>query len=685
MSGISGAVVFSGDPVPPSWSGPLTRIFALRPEVVTTAVAAPGGLMFRHASNWRHKVEREGPFELEGGRWMVGEAVLKNRAILAGHLGLTAEAGRLSDAELLSRAVDRWGEEACHRLEGMFAFALWTPGLKRLALCRDRMGEYTLFYTACADAAAFATLPTGLLGLPMVAGAVDEVRLARLVMRVPGDHEQTLFPEIRQVPPAHVVVITPGGVDRRAYWSVDTGRRLRLPGFDDYAEALREQMRDAIAFRLPIDGSGGLGATMSGGLDSTSVTALAAEMLAGEGRSITALTIVPSADEMDLSVQPYDTSEIERAKAVAAAYPNIRHVLIDGAGMPWAAGIDDFQKVAGMPAVFSGRWYAFHPMFNACASRGLGVLLGGQCGNFTISYNGTHYLRHLVRQRAYGRLLRTAVALPRKPWGTALEIAMTKMPPRWVSWILETRARAGGMPTRRQRRFWMPARDAWLAAQGLGRSPPDNELDNPMLGGDPAATLWAQHSGNGQIINGWLNAAIRAQYGAEYRDPTFDADLWQFCLSIPEEVTHHPRVPRRLIRTAMAGVLPDIVLQQRRRGQLAGAGVHRMAQSGDAIGYCREQMRTSPQASRVFDPEAVDAMIAAIPPAGTRARPQDVRLLDGLGSALSVASFLNWVERGRPMNGLQETVLEPSPSRELPDGPDATGSDRPEGAPGPPP
>lgn len=669
MSGISGAAIFSGEPVPGSWTAPLTSVFALRPEVVTTSLAAPAGVMFRHASSWRHRPGGQGPFALDGGRWMVGEAVLKNRATLADRLGLGADGAGLGDAELLSRAVGRWGEDACDRLEGLFAFAVWTPARNRLVLCRDRMGEYTLFYAAGADAAAFATLPTGLLGLPLVKGAVDEARLARLVMRAPGAQEDTLFPEIRQVPPASVVVVTPGGVERRAYWSMDTGRRLRLPSFDDYADALREQMRDAIAFRLPVDGSGGLGATMSGGLDSTSVTALAARMLAPEGRSITALTIVPAPDEMGLSGGDDEAAEIERAQAAAAAYANIEHVLVDGAGMPWAAGIDDLQKVAGMPAVFSGRWYAFHPLFNACASRGIGVLLGGQCGNYTFSYNGSQYLRHLVRERAYGRLLRTAATLPRKPWGTALEIAMTRMPPHWVAWILETRARARGQPTRRQRRAWMPARDAWLRDQGLGRTLPDNELDNPMLGGSPAETLWAQYTRNNQGIDGWLNAAIRAQYGAEVRDPTFDADLWQFCLSIPEDVTHHPRVPRRLIRTAMAGIVPDLVLRQRGRGRLAGAGVHHMALSPDAVGYCRDQMRASTQASRVFDPEAVDAMIAEIPPAGTPARPQDVRLLDGLGSALSVGSFLHWVERGRPMNGLQETVLEPSVPPDQPDAP----------------
>jgi asparagine synthase (glutamine-hydrolysing) len=646
---------------------------------VTRSLSATGFLAFRHSSTWRSQADREGPFALGDGRWMVGEAVLKNRAALAGQLGIGVEAGRLSDAELLSRAVDRWGEAACDRLEGLFAFALWMPGRKRLVLCRDRMGEYTLFYAVGGGAAAFATLPSGLLGLPMVAGEVDETCLARLVMRAPVDQQETLFPEIRQVPPATVVVITPGGVDRRTYWSMDTGRRLRLPAFADYADALREKMREAIAFRLPVDGTGGLGATMSGGLDSTSVTALAAQMLAGEGRSITALTIVPAPDEMNLSARPYDRSEIERAKAVAAAYPNIDHVLVDGAGLPWGAGIDDLQKVAGMPAVFSGRWYAFHPMFNACASRGIGVLLGGQWGNFTFSYGGGEYLRHLVRQRAYGRLLRTAVTLPRRPWGTALDIAMTKMPPGWVAWIRETKARARGMPTRRQRREWMPARDAWLDERGLSRSLPDNELDNPMLGGDPAATLWAQFTGNSQGLGGWLNAAIRAQYGAEYRDPSFDADLWQFCLSIPEDVTHHPRVPRRLVRTAMAGIVPDIVLRQRQRGQLAGAGLHHMSQSLDAVGYSREQMRNSVQASRVFDPDAVDAMIAAIPPAGTQARPEDGRLVDGLGSALSVGSFLHWLERGRPMNGLQETVLEPDPPRESAARPD--GGTRPQAVP----
>lgn len=675
MSGVSGLVRFDGGPVSPGWAVAAGRILSLRPEVQTVRAMDDGWCGQMHRNPLRHRGDGrmtadllpgidgassvDGPFLLSGGRWFVGEAVIKDRDRLAAALEIGGDVAEIGDAPLLAAAVARWGADACLHLEGLFAYALWSPAIRRLELVRDRIGEFTLFHATAPGVAAFATLPGGLLDLPFVDDHADEAALARLVMDLPRTQDETLFPQIRQCLPATVTTIDSDGVHSRPYWAMDTSLRLTLRRRADYAEAMREQLARATSFRLRVEGCGRIGAMLSGGLDSTAVAATAASLLAGRGEALIAVTSVPSADDLARLGHGFDRDEILRAAAAAARWPNIQHHQVDAAGVGWGDGVDDHQMVLGEPIRSSGRWYTLNPLFNRCVESGVGVLLGGQSGNYNISYNGAHYFRHLIHRRAWGRLALVLLTTPRRPRAVACELRDAMAGAERLRRIQEAQTRRGQRLDRRLKRHWIPVNADWLAAQGIRPDEAaDTLLDNPALdgtGGDPAAILWGQYVSQPQRLDGWVNAALRAQYGFEMRDPTHDVDLWRFCLSIPPDMSWHPWNKRRLIRQAMAGLLPARVLGQRRNGGFAVAGALRMADSRPVLEDRVARIASSGLAGRVFAPTAMNAMIDDL--GRTGGAKDGPRAAMGLSPALSIGGYLDWLERGRPMNGLRDARL----------------------------
>lgn len=643
----------------------MDRAFALRPEVATRAADGPDWAMACHINRRVHSVTGQGPLHLADGSIVVAEAVLKDRDALIDVLGLGSCD---SDARLVAKAIERWGAAAPSRLKGMFAFAHWSPAARTLTLCRDRTGEFTLFYASDGSAAAFASLPTALFDLPFVDARIDERAIARTLARDFSNLSATVFEGVRQLAPGCIARITPGGVAIERYWEMPVGGEIKLSGRGEYAEALREQLDRAIGFRLRCTGTGTVGTTLSGGLDSTAVAALAARRLGAQGRRLTAFTMAPSADEFALAEHRAPSEEVARAQAVAAAFANMDHVIDDAAGFGWSAGFDDLQRVAGHPFLSSARWYALHPLFQRCQDHEVGVLMGGAHGNLNMSFDGRFYPRRLALERRYGRLgwllLRRLAARGAMDWRGLPRMLRRVFADRETlraSVARDSRTLDHGL-SRGIRRRWLPAHADWLESQGAAADDQAaDEVDDMWLADSQAEGMRAHFEKRVQWLDGWMNAAIGAQYGIEVRDPTADADLWEFCAAVPDHIWYEPGRPRNLIRRAMRGIVPDVVLGQRGRGALAIAWSDRMAEAQGGIADRLDMLAASPLASRVFDRAKIDRLVAELPPKGTPFSLEHVRFAAGLSTALSTIGFIHWVEAGRPSNGLGETRVAPYP------------------------
>ncbi|PSJ62778.1 asparagine synthase (glutamine-hydrolyzing) [Pseudaminobacter soli (ex Li et al. 2025)] len=183
-----------------------------------------------------------------------------------------------SDTEVVLQLYEEYGPEFVTHLNGDLALAIWDERRKRMILARDRMGVRPLFYTWHRGAFYFASEVKSLLQVPGIEAEIDPFALDQIFTLWAPIAPRTAFKGIFELPPAHVMIVEDGEARSRPYWA------LSFPEQDhgdvrpqsEIAEELRALLDDATRIRLRADVE--VGSFLSGGLDSSIVSALAARM-----------------------------------------------------------------------------------------------------------------------------------------------------------------------------------------------------------------------------------------------------------------------------------------------------------------------------------------------------------------------------------------------------------------------
>lgn len=228
---------------------------------------------------WRHPAS---------GCIVVSDSRLDNRPQLLRELGIDRPADAVGDGELLHAAWQRWREDCADRLRGDFAFALWHPGERELYLARDPMGVRPLLFHFDPDRLlVFASCAEAVLAQGGVPATLDEGRIAdALIGETEGiDATCTFFTTIQRLPPAHWMRLRDRHLTRHRYWRPLGGDRpAGLPRTEqEWIEAQRDRLDAAVRLRLRSHRP--VGSMLSGGLDSSSVVALAAIACKSDGHA----------------------------------------------------------------------------------------------------------------------------------------------------------------------------------------------------------------------------------------------------------------------------------------------------------------------------------------------------------------------------------------------------------------
>ncbi|WP_435602939.1 asparagine synthase (glutamine-hydrolyzing) [Streptomyces sp. bgisy130] len=184
-----------------------------------------------------------------------------------------------SDTEVVLHAYLQWGEAFAERLNGMYALALWDPRSRQLLLVRDRMGIKPLYYHPTPDGVLFGSEPKAILAHPAVRPTVDAEGLAELITftKTPG---HAVYQGMHEVRPGHLVRVGRGGVTVKRYWALTA--REHTDDLGATVAHIRALLDDIVDRQLIADVP--LCTLLSGGLDSSALTALAARALAAQGR-----------------------------------------------------------------------------------------------------------------------------------------------------------------------------------------------------------------------------------------------------------------------------------------------------------------------------------------------------------------------------------------------------------------
>lgn len=187
---------------------------------------------------------------------------------------------RNSDTEALLMAYMEWGPECVHRLNGIFAFAVWDDYRQCLFMARDRLGVKPLFYTQREGSFIFGSEIKAILAHPSVAAEVDGTGLAEIFVmgpsRTPGEG---VFRGIQEVRPGHCLEYDRRGARLRQYWKLES--QPRRDDLDTTTGQIRRLLLDTVERQLVSDVP--VCCFLSGGLDSSAITAIASKVYARDG------------------------------------------------------------------------------------------------------------------------------------------------------------------------------------------------------------------------------------------------------------------------------------------------------------------------------------------------------------------------------------------------------------------
>ena len=374
-----------------------------------------------------------------------------------------------SDTETIVHLYEEMGADCVTRLNGMFGLAIWDLGQRRLLLARDRMGKKPLYWTDTGHGLLFGSELKALLTHPECPRDIDRAAVAKYLAYeyVPTPH--SIFAGVHKLPAAHVLTWQDGKIAVRRYWDqrfVGAASAATAPASaTDLAAEFRDRLREAVRIRLVSDVP--LGVFLSGGIDSSSVVALMAQLRPPESIKTFAVGFAdPSFDESAharavarhfgtdhheevlaprtlIDILPEVAGFLDEPFADASIVPTYllskftrRHVTValggDG-GDELLAGYPTFQ------AERAARWYRVPNAVHARFVRPLAARLPVSTDNFSLDFklkkflHGAQYAPHLRHQVWLGafdaaesrELLRGDVAVD--PYDD-LEIAMRDAP-----------------------------------------------------------------------------------------------------------------------------------------------------------------------------------------------------------------------------------------------------------------
>lgn len=206
-----------------------------------------------------------------------------------------------SDTEVIAHAYEAYGEGCFKHFKGMFASAIWDDRKHRLILGRDRLGKKPLYYSLLGDTLIFASELKAIMAHPSFPRRIDSLSLAKYLFFEFTPSPHTIFEDAFKLPPATYLVWDRGKIEIKEYWSPFDGKEEGEKHSEmEATERVMELLRSAVRKRLMSDVP--LGVFLSGGIDSSTITALAQSEVQGSIKTFSISFEDPSFDESRYSL-----------------------------------------------------------------------------------------------------------------------------------------------------------------------------------------------------------------------------------------------------------------------------------------------------------------------------------------------------------------------------------------------
>ncbi|PJF39710.1 MAG: hypothetical protein CUN55_13725, partial [Phototrophicales bacterium] len=180
----------------------------------------------------------------------------------------------ITTSEIIALAYDKWGTKCVDHFWGDFAFAIWDRAEQKLVLARDHVGVRSLFYLYCAPYFAFASNMNALKSLPFFNQVIDDEYIGAFLLKQRPPIEKTSFQQIRRLPSGHILEVSREKSPKVwSHWDLSATSIPQYSNEQRYIEEFYELFAQSVQMRMA--GTTRIGAELSGGLDSSAVTAIA--------------------------------------------------------------------------------------------------------------------------------------------------------------------------------------------------------------------------------------------------------------------------------------------------------------------------------------------------------------------------------------------------------------------------
>lgn len=431
-----------------------------------------------------------------------------------------------SDTEVLLKAYIEWGPACVEKLNGIFAFGIWDEAEERLFLARDRLGVKPLFYAERGGGLLFASELKALLAHPAVEPVVNLEGLAEVFMigpaRTPG---HGVFKDVAELKAGCWAAFDRQGLRVGRYWGLAS--QPHEQDFQATVTMVREIFQDAVKRQLVSDVT--LCALLSGGLDSSAITAVAANVYRDEGRGRLSTFSVEYVDNdkffSEHSFQPNrDAPWVERVATHFAT--SHREVLLDTPELAGAlAAAARARDLPGMADIDTSLY-----LFSREVKKGATVGLSGECADEVFGGYPWFYREEMVMANAF-------------PWSPRPELRL-----EWLAPALRASTELADYPRRRY-------------AEALA--------EVPRLPGEEAVAARRREIFYLSLFR-WMPTLLDRKdrmsmaFGLELRVPFCDHRLVEYVWNIPWEFKNYQNREKGLLRHALAGILPEDVLWRRK-------------------------------------------------------------------------------------------------------------------------
>jgi asparagine synthase (glutamine-hydrolysing) len=525
---------------------------------------------------------------------IIANARIDNREELYRGLSIEGPLSKVTDSYLILKAYQKWKEDCPKYLTGEFAFAIWDEKEQILFCAKDAIGIRPFYYSFTDNHFIFSSEIGGILASGFVKEELNDKMLAIHLIGFKGEKKETSFKNVNILLPAHWLKVGPEKLQIERYWDVDLKKNLNLKNNNEYEEAFRFYMKQAVARRtrsaFPI------ASFLSGGLDSTSITGIALK----EKMNTTPFYMYSWAHAKGEEKNGEDDRAYIDLFLKFHKHEVFNHKYLNGLAGYFTL-LPKFQRFYDEPFRDLEHYTRFQSYEHA-QNDGVRTILSGVGGDELTSSFGYEHIVGLFLQLRWGKGAYELHQIKKNREYTYKKTVKKELIKPLRSLYKKEEAWGRGaidagrnyLRNKRNNFYINPELMKDLGFEQLIEGHLDESiLSNPLFNPVRQRHYLNLHDGHLDIsFNQRYQASLG--YGMQYTYPLLDKDLIEFCMSIPSDQFHQNGQGRSLIRRGMKTYVPKEILKRNTKYATSPNMLKRIRSEGD---WMREMIEIGERSS----------------------------------------------------------------------------------------